>query len=574
MKNILKNRILQFAIIFLFGLLIGWLMFHSSAKNETHNHSTAKTGEEVWTCAMHPQIRMDKPGKCPLCGMDLILLNQNSASASGTVELSTDALQLANVQTSIVKKEKPEKEIRLYGKIESDERLIQTIPAHIPGRVEKLLVNFTGDEVVKGQTIAVIYSPTLVQAQQELIEAKKLANTLPGALEAAREKLRQWKLTSAQISEIETTEKVISNFEVKSTVSGIITKKIVNQGDYISQGSALYEVSDLSRVWIQFDAYESDLPWIKQGDKLQFALQSIPGKNFSATISFIAPIIDNVSRVAKVRIELENSGRQFKPGMFATGTVNAKLANFTENIIIPRSAVLWTGKRSLVYVKLPNTDMPTFEMREVELGPDLGSNYVILNGLEDGEELVTNGVFSIDAAAQLSGKESMMNQKTTSKNESIPDYHKQVNDKLKSAISQVFQAYIPFKDKLVDSDAKKAFAESQNLLKQLESVDMSLFSGESHAYWMDKSKLVISSLKEIKQNSSIDEIRKSFVVTSENLLKIFKAFGTGNNKAFVQFCPMANQNIGAFWLSIDKKIRNPFYGSMMLTCGETRDTIK
>ncbi|MFA6922623.1 MAG: efflux RND transporter periplasmic adaptor subunit [Bacteroidales bacterium] len=574
MKKFIKNKYFHRTVIFLLGIFLGWLMFYKSTPPDNHTLLSSQNIGTIWTCAMHPQIRQDKPGKCPICGMDLIPLTQNSGSSgSNTIELSTDALQLANVQTTIVKRKKPEKEVRLYGRIEADERLIQTVPAHVPGRIEQLLVNFTGDEVVKGQTIAVIYSPTLIQAQQELLEAKKLANTLPGVLEAAREKLRQWKLTNSQISEIEKTEKLISNFAVKSTVSGVITKKIVNQGDYVSQGSALYEVSDLSKVWILFDAYESDLPWIKQGDKVQFILQSIPGKNFTANISFIAPVIDDFSRVAKVRIELANNSRIFKPGMFATGIVNAKLENFKDNIIIPRSAVLWTGKRSVVYVKIPDKQIPTFEMREIDLGPELGNSFVVLSGLQEGEELVTNGVFSLDAAAQLAGKTSMMNRNKETKNEVIPDFKNMTSANLANQLNLIFNAYILFKNRLVASDANGAFTEAQNLIKKIETTDMNLFSGASHEYWMTKSNLILTSLKEIKINSNVDEIRKSFVSTSENLIKVFKAFGTGKNKAYVQFCPMANQKIGAFWLSTEKQIRNPFYGNMMLTCGETRDTI-
>ena len=575
MIKLIKNKYFQLTFIFMIGIFLGWMFFYHSPSLEKHKPSGSENIGTIWTCSMHPQIRRDKPGKCPICGMDLIPVTQNSGSSNpNTIEFSTDALQLANVQTSIVKKEKPIKEVRLYGRIESDERLIKTIPAHVPGRVEQLLVNFTGDEVVIGQTIAIIYSPTLVQAQQELLEAKKLANTLPGALQAAREKLRQWKLTDRQISDIEKTEKIISNFEVKSLVSGVITKKIVNQGDYISQGSALYEVSDLSKLWILFDAYESDLPWIKQGDQIQFSLQSVPGKNFTANIAFISPVIDELSRVAKVRIELNNKDRIFKPGMFATGTIIAKLEGFDNNFIIPRSAVLWTGKRSVVYVKLPDLKIPTFEMREINLGPELGNSFVVLSGLEEGEELVTNGVFSIDAAAQLAGKTSMMNRGKETKDEIIPDFKKMTSVNLAKQLSLIFNAYIRFKDKLVASDAKNAFTEVQNLIKKIEATDMKLFSGASHEYWMTKSKLILTSLKQLNQNSNIDDIRKSFVLVSENLIKVFKAFGTGNNKAFVQFCPMANQNIGAFWLSTESQIKNPFYGSMMLNCGETRDTLK
>ena len=575
MKKVLKNRYFQLALLFLLGLSLGGIVFKKSGVKDNQTVSKTEKNGTIWTCSMHPQIRRDKPGKCPICGMDLIPLTQSTNSTSANrIEFSTDALQLANVQTSVVKLEKPEKEIRLYGRIEADERSIQTIPSHLPGRIEKLLINFNGDQVVKGQTIAIIYSPTLIQAEQELLEAKKLSNTLPGALVAAREKLSQWKLTSSQISEIERTEKTISNFEIKATVSGIITKKNVNQGDYVSQGSALYEVSDLSKVWIQFDAYESDLPWIKQGDKVKFSLQSIPGQNFNANITFISPIIDNLSRVAKVRIELANNNRMFKTGMFVTGIVNANLQGFKDNIIIPSSSVLWTGKRSVVYVKIPNTQVPTFEMREIELGPELGNSFVVLSGLHESEELVTNGVFSIDAAAQLSGKTSMMNRKKETKDEVIPDYKKQTSPALANNLNQMFNTYIQFKNKLVATDGKGAYTEAQILIKKIETVDMKLFSGETHEYWMSKSNKTLSSLKEFKQGANIDDIRKSFVPISENLIKIFKAFGTGNTKAYVQFCPMANQNIGAFWLSVEKQVKNPYFGSLMLNCGETRDTIK
>ncbi|MDP4267722.1 MAG: efflux RND transporter periplasmic adaptor subunit [Bacteroidota bacterium] len=408
--KLIKNKFFSTILLLLVGIFIGWIMFHKSNPHEPEKSAKIYPKGTIWTCSMHPQIRQDKPGKCPICGMDLIPVESNAVkSFANTIELSEDAIQLANIQTTIVKREKPEKEIRLYGRIEADEQLMQTIPAHIPGRIEKLFVNFTGDEVLKGQTIATIYSPALIQAQQELIEAKQLAGTMPGILISAREKLHRWKLTDQQISDIEKAEKTIANFEIKSSASGIITKKYVSQGDYVSQGSALFEISDLSKVWVFFDAYENDMPWIKKGDKIKFSLQSMPGKDFKANISFITPVIDNNSRVAKLRVELTNKDGVFKPGMFASGILNAKIEAFKNNIIIPHSAVLWTGKRSIVYIKVPAKETSLFEIREIDIGPDLGSSYIVLSGLKEGDELVTNGVFSIDASAQLEGKKSMMN---------------------------------------------------------------------------------------------------------------------------------------------------------------------
>jgi len=208
--------------------------------------------------------------------------------------------------------------------------------------------------------------------------------------------------------------------EVSSTANGIVTARRVNNGDYVSQGSVLYEVSDLSRVWILFDAYETDLQFLKKGDKIDFTIQALPGTAFSGSIMFIDPVIDPVNRVAKVRVEISNQGSKLKPEMFATGMVNSNLDEYKNKLVIPRSAVLWTGKRSVVYVKQPGIDEPVFKIREIELGPMLGNSYLITDGLTEGEEIVTQGAFSVDAAAQLEGKPSMMNTEGGKKATSMP----------------------------------------------------------------------------------------------------------------------------------------------------------
>jgi Cu(I)/Ag(I) efflux system membrane fusion protein len=418
MNNLLSNQYVRGGVFVVVGLFIGWVVFHSPEKAEesqnpatgAHVHSADEAKAEVWTCSMHPQIRMDKPGKCPICAMDLILLNTNTSSQADpmAIHLTKEAAQLANVQTSVVSRQNPEKEVRLYGKVQADERLLQNQVAHISGRVEKLLVNFTREPVRKGQKLAVIYSPELVTAQQELLEAAKSKLAQPEIYEAAKEKLSQWKLTDVQISATENSGKIQANIEVESGASGIVTARRVNMGDYVSQGSVLYEVSDLSIVWILFDAYESDLPFLKTGDQIDFTIQALPGTAFSGKVKFIDPVIDPVNRVAKVRVEIGNPGGKLKPEMFATGIVKSNLAVYKDKLVIPASAVLWTGKRSVVYVKQAG-DEAIFHLREIELGPKLGESYVITDGLSDGEEIVTQGAFSVDAAAQLDGKPSMMN---------------------------------------------------------------------------------------------------------------------------------------------------------------------
>lgn len=411
MKNIVNNKYVIYSLLVLGGLLLGRLLFHSpSVKEDKHEQTVGEAKSSIWTCAMHPQIRMDKPGKCPICGMDLIPLNQSGGEVDpGAIHLTKEAAELANVLTSVVSKQKPVKEVRLYGKVQADERLLQNQAAHIPGRIEKLMVNFTGEAVRKGQTLALIYSPELVTAGQEFLEASKTKQSQPEIYEAAKEKLRQWKLTEAQIARIESSGAVQNDFEVVSNTSGIVTSRRVNTGDYISQGTVLFDVADLSRVWVMFDAYESDLPFLSKGDNLSFSVQALPGQTFTGTIVFIDPVIDPVTRISKVRVEISNAAGKLKPEMFATGLVKASLAEYSNKLVIPRSAVLWTGKRSIVYVKQVGTDEPIFKMREIEIGPMLGNSYVVISGLNEGEEIVTQGTFNVDAAAQLEGKPSMMN---------------------------------------------------------------------------------------------------------------------------------------------------------------------
>jgi Cu(I)/Ag(I) efflux system membrane fusion protein len=413
MKAIISNKYVHYGLLILVGLALGWFIFYTpKVHDHEHDHSSENSTSEIWTCSMHPQIKMDKPGKCPICAMDLILLNQNSSAQmdADAIHFSADAAALANVATSIVSRQQPSKEVRLYGKVQADERLLQNQVAHISGRIEKLVVNFTGETVNKGQLLALIYSPDLITAQQELLEAAKEKDAQPTIYEAAKEKLRLWKLTENQLSQIEKSGKVKTIFEIYSNTSGIVTAKRVNVGDYVSQGSVLFDIANLSKVWIQFDAYESDLPFLNVGNQLSYSLQALPGKNFSASIRFIDPVIDPVNRVAKVRIEVDNSNAKLKPEMFATGIVNAHLNEYKDKLVIPRSAVLWTGKRSIVYVKQPDSEEFNFKMREIEIGPMLGNSYVVISGLEEGEEIVTDGTFSVDAAAQLEGKPSMMNQ--------------------------------------------------------------------------------------------------------------------------------------------------------------------
>ena len=229
---------------------------------------------------------------------------------------------------------------------------------------------------------------------------------------------RLWKMSETQINNVLKSGNASPNVNIYANTSGIVVAKNVEQGNYISQGTVLYNISNLSVVWAVFDAFESDLPFLREGSMLEYTLQSLPGKVYKGRISFINPMIDVTSRTAKLRVETSNGDQNLKPGMYASANIKASMKGYNNEMVIPKSAVLWTGKRSIIYVKQPNTETPAFMMREVVLGPSLGEAYVILSGLSDDEEIVTNGVFAIDASAQLEGKRSMMNNDSAPVNES------------------------------------------------------------------------------------------------------------------------------------------------------------
>lgn len=571
--EIFSNKYVKYSLLLILGIFIGWIFFHPSPeKAESHDHSGEAVQGTIWTCSMHPQIRMSEPGDCPICGMDLIPLARNGDSSvdPDAIQLTREAAQLANVLTSTVTKQKPVKEVRLYGKVQADERLLQSQVAHVPGRIERLAVNFTGESVRKGQVLASIYSPEMVTAQQELLEAAKTRERQPAIYEAARERLRQWKLTDNLIESIESSGITRTEIEVVSNTSGIVTERLVNTGDYVSQGTALFKIADLSKVWIMFDAYESDLQFLRKGMKVTFTLQALPGADYSGTIAFIDPVIDPVTRVAKVRVETNNPSGKLKPEMFAAGTISSTLNEYRDNINIPRSAVLWTGKRSIVYVKQPETDEPIFKIREVELGPMLGDSYVITDGLSEGEEIVTRGTFSVDAAAQLGGKSSMMNPgggKTSSIKINVTmDFTRQLNT--------VFDKYIVLKNALVQSDPGKAKQAARDVQLNLANTDMNQLTGDIRAQWTDLLPDLKDQNSKIASSEDLEEQRKAFSAFNEIFYKAIKTFGLMDKTVYYQFCPMANDGKGAYWLSDSIDIQNPYYGKSMLTCGETKETLK
>jgi Cu(I)/Ag(I) efflux system membrane fusion protein len=292
MKNILKNKYVLVGLVLLVGVFIGWIIKPSGEKDAGEKQATEEK-DQIWTCSMHPQIKRNEPGDCPICGMELIPLASegNQILDPEAIQMSPTAMKLASIQTRKVGDDSSEKSIRLNGKIQVDERLRNIQPSHIPGRIEKLLVNFTGEFVKKGQILAYVYSPELVSTQEELLEAQKVKESQPMLFESAKNKLKNWKISENQIDKILAQDKPVKSFPIRADFSGYVTDLLVSHGQYVNQGQAIYEIADLSRVWVMFDVYESDLQWVNEGDVVEYTVSSIPGETFTGKISYMDLVI-------------------------------------------------------------------------------------------------------------------------------------------------------------------------------------------------------------------------------------------------------------------------------------------
>ncbi len=604
-----KNYIIGVGILIL-GIILGNMFSRgsTSSQNEAAHNYVQNKETGIWTCSMHPQIKMDKPGNCPICGMELIPLEGANGSeekiASNEIIMTPEAIQLANIQTSVVGKSNAHKEVRLLGRVKPDERRLYAQVSHIPGRIERLYINFTGEKVSRGQRIVRIYSPDLISAQKELFEAIRSRDIYPQLYTASRNKLKLWKLSNKQIDAIEKSGKVQEQMDIYSDYSGYVMKRNVALGDHVMAGANLFDIANLNSVWVMFEAYETDIPRVHIGDQVDFSIQALPGTKFKGKVTYVDPFVSPTTRVAKVRVEVNNTAKKLLPEMYATGILKATLSDVKNTLVVPKSAVLWTGKRAVVYVKVPHDKTISFVYREIILGEDLGDFYVVKNGLAANEIVATNGVFRIDASAQLMGQKSMMNPEggkvstgghagmnmggdkdkndvSTKKSDDMSNMimidKSNIDTKFKKQLGQVVATYIKLKDALTDDNANLAQREAQQVKRSLDNVDMLLLLGDAHNVWMQSLNPMKAAVAKIQNSKEIGLQREAFLVLGKNLSDAIKTLGiaTENKQSlYLDFCPMADNNNGGFWLSYDKEIKNPFFGKAMPSCGEVKEEIK
>jgi Cu(I)/Ag(I) efflux system membrane fusion protein len=379
-------------------------------KNAQQTDSTTLQNDEYYTCPMHPSVHSDKPGACPICGMTLVKRTMQHETSSTEIDklkavtLSPTQRVLANVATVPVGRAKSARSISAVGVVSYAEPNQAKVAAWFRGRIEKLYVNYTGQEVKKGQPLFELHSPDLISAEQELIlalsgttgPASNDAGSRERTLEAVRERLHvHFGMTDEQIAEMESSKQSRMSVTFHSPIHGTVIAKEVQEGQYVDEGMVLYQLADLSRVWIYLDVYEKDVQAVKTGASVSFTSDTYPNERFHGTVTFIEPVINEETRTARVRIESNNPGGKLKPNMFVQAAINVP---FTSSILIPTSAIMNTGKRTVVWVEVkPNV----FEPRDVVIGTSSDTQTEILSGLHEGDEIAVSGGFLIDSESAL-----------------------------------------------------------------------------------------------------------------------------------------------------------------------------
>ena len=587
----------------------------SSTTAEVAKPGAVGSESTIWTCSMHPQIRRQEPGACPICGMDLIPAESGTEADRGLRELSISraARALIDLRTAPVERKFVTATIRMVGKVAYDETRLGDITARVPGRLDRLYVDYTGVEVREGDHMASIYSPELYTAQGEVIadvksihEARSPAAAESGRrmLKSAREKLRLWGLTDEQVHAIEGRSTPSDHLTLYAPMSGIVIHKNAQEGMYVDTGSRIYTIADLSQVWVKLDAYESDLTWLRYGQTVEFATEAYPGEIFRGPVAFIDPVLDPKSRTVKVRVNVPNPLGKLKPEMFVHGEVHARVATAgrvmepalvgkwicrmhpgviedgpgdceicgmplvrtdtlgyistseaddpgVEPLVVPATAVLQTGTRAVVYVELPDADRPTYEGREVVLGPRAGDYYLVRSGLEAGERVVTEGNFKLDSALQIAARPSMMNPEAALD----ADRHETgVTPSMAAArLSGVINASKRVKNSTSDDDPEVLRAALRGFEDALESVDDSALGVEETKAWKELSMRIRNDSVEGRWAATPDRAAVAVDRLLADVARLADRYGLdlASESAIVSAPPAFREQLSKLWRRYD-----------------------
>ena len=564
-------------LAFFVGVLVS-----GGGDHDTAHHASAEASQ-TWTCSMHPHVQQPESGACPLCGMDLIPQTTQAAStAPDRIVLSERARALARLRTTPVKRQADATaDIRLLGRIEPDERSRRNVTTWIGGRIDRLLVNTTGESMGRGRVIATLYSPEVYAAHQDLIAARRQVERLQdspadaraladAAFSAARERLELLGVPDRELAELAEADTPTRSIRVRSQFSGTVIERVATEGAYVETGAILYRVADLSKLWVQLDAYEADLPLLTVGLAVTLRVEGLPGETFEGRVAFIDPTVDPERRTARVRVEVPNSEGLLRPGMFAEALVAGKQADTDAEapLVIPASAPLFTGKRSLVYVEEDGAEGRSYAPRSVRLGARLGDVYPVVAGLAEGERVVSRGAFALDADLQIRGGPSMMSAPTHPPEDTPAPAVATLNlaSVEQAQLAPVLSAYLAIQVALAEDDHTTAKTASSTLLSSLEAVSL---GGPVGTAWTRLSAPLQAHATTLSTSTDIAAARGQFEPLSLAVEAWLRELGNPLDAPVkVAFCPMAMGSAGARWVQQGDVVDNAYYGAMMRTCGE------
>jgi Cu(I)/Ag(I) efflux system membrane fusion protein len=515
---------------------------------------------------MHPWIKSDKPdAKCTICGMALVAASSTASGASAAVDpnlvtLTPAQASVVGVQTSPVRRATLTRTVRVNGAIDDDDTRHRILAARVPGRVEKLFVNFVGAEVEEGAQLATIYSPDMLTAQREYVERLKAGTVAFTAAEraAAKEKLLALGLTEEEINILENTKQATAMVTVRAPMSGTIVARGAYEGKYVEAKDELFQIGDFSRMWFVFDAAEPDLAWLRVGQPVEVTVPSLPGKILTAPIAFIDPNLNETTRTAKVRVVLDNPDRVLRHRQTAYATVRA---DSPDALLAPRSAVLQHSGHAVVFVDRGNR---AYAAQEISLGRTGDTDAEVLAGLKEGDRVVTEGALILDGQAQLAH---------AAVGDASPTPAVRAPQKISveapqpdavgyAALKTLAFAAADAAD-LLASDDLSGYRKNLPTLQSALDAYLAAFAPAAKGP-LAKAKLV--------EGPDLDAARRAFEPFSTDLADLSRAERLPKQEGLTVYqCPMSPVLGTGRWLSRKHELRNPFFGSAMLTCGDEID---